>query len=264
MSLLLSMTAFTLMQCFFTLSAISTRETYFEKYQDAWDIMITVKNTGIGAFGETERLREVPGVEDVTVYRKAGVKCCITEEELSGEFKANGGFSYDDGKYVTRDYDGFWVNAPIIILDDAAFLEYCGQIGAPQRTDGAVIRNLIRDVTNPDFLNHIHHERLHQHLAGLALGDATAAHIEERSRVELAGGGPVGAFDVIVVDEQLGFGVHPRPGGGQQVAVALVSLVEAGTVGHLYQPLERPGGLIVKHIFEELVAVRTVRAVYQV
>ncbi len=150
-SLLLSMTAFTLMQCFFTLSAISTRETYFEKYQDAWDIMITVKNTGIGAFGETERLREVPGVEDVTVYRKAGVKCCITEEELSGEFKANGGFSYDDGKYVTRDYDGFWVNAPIIILDDAAFLEYCGQIGAPQRTDGAVIRNLIRDVTNPDF-----------------------------------------------------------------------------------------------------------------
>lgn len=150
-SLLLSMTAFTLMQCFFTLSAISTRETYFEKYQDAWDIMITVKNTGIGAFGETERLREVPGVENVTVYRKAQTKRRITEEEMSGELKANGGFSHDTGKYVTRNDDGFWVNAPIIILDDAAFLEYCGQIGASQRTDGVVIRNVIRDVTNPDF-----------------------------------------------------------------------------------------------------------------
>lgn len=43
LSLILSLLAFTLMQCFFTLSAISTRETYFEKYQDAWDIMVSVR-----------------------------------------------------------------------------------------------------------------------------------------------------------------------------------------------------------------------------
>ena len=84
-SLLFSMTAFTLMQCFFTLSEISTRETYFEKYQDAWDIMVTVKNTGIGAFGEKERLREIAGVENVTVYQKAQAKSLITEKNLSEE-----------------------------------------------------------------------------------------------------------------------------------------------------------------------------------
>lgn len=150
-SLLFSMTAFTLMQCFFTLSEISTRETYFEKYQDAWDIMVTVKDTEIGDFGETERLREIPGVENVIVYQKAMAKSCITEEEMSEEMKANGGFSHDSGKYVTQGEAGFWVNAPVMILEDAAFLEYCGQIGAPQRTDGAVIRNRICDVTNPDF-----------------------------------------------------------------------------------------------------------------
>lgn len=150
-SLLFSMTAFTLMQCFFTLSEISTRETYFEKYQDAWDIMVTVKDTEIGDFGETERLREIPGVENVIVYQKAMAKSCITEEEMSEEMKANGGFSHDSGKYVTQGEAGFWVNAPVMILDDAAFLEYCEQIGTPQRTDGAVIRNRICDVTNPDF-----------------------------------------------------------------------------------------------------------------
>lgn len=150
-SLLFSMTAFTLMQCFFTLSEISTRETYFEKYQDAWDIMVTVKDTEIGDFGETERLREIPGVENVIVYQKAMAKSCITEEEMSEEMKANGGFSHDSGKYVTQGEAGFWVNAPVMILEDAAFLEYCGQIGAPQRTDGAVIRNRICDVTNPNF-----------------------------------------------------------------------------------------------------------------
>lgn len=150
-SLLFSMTAFALMQCFFTLSEISTRETYFEKYQDAWDIMVTVKDTGIGSLGEAEKLRQIPGVEDVIVYQKADAKCYITEEELSGAFQANGGFSHDDGKYVVRDGEDFQVNAPIIVMDDASFLEYCGQIGAPQRTDGAVIRNVICDVTNPDF-----------------------------------------------------------------------------------------------------------------
>ena len=150
-SLLFSMTAFTLMQCFFTLSEISTRETYFEKYQNAWDIMVTVKDTGTGSFGETEKLRQIPGVDDVIVYQKAQAKRRITEGEMSGELKANGGFSHDAGKYVTQDKCGFLVNAPIIIMDDASFLAYCGQIGALQRTDGAVIRNVICDVTNPDF-----------------------------------------------------------------------------------------------------------------
>lgn len=150
-SLLLSVTAFTLMQCFFTISGISTRETYFEKYQNVWDIMVTVKDVGINDFGETEKLREIPGVENVTVYQKAKAKTCITEEEMSEELKANGGFSHDAGKCVTQDGEVFWVSAPIIIMDDASFLSYCEKIGAPVRTDGAVIRNRICDVTNPDF-----------------------------------------------------------------------------------------------------------------
>lgn len=150
-SLLLSMMAFTLMQCFFTLSGISTRETYFEKYQDAWDIMVTVKDTEIASFGEADELRQITGVEDVIVYQKAETKRCVTEEDLSEEMQANGGFSHDSGKYVRQERENFWVSAPIIIMDDAAFLEYCGRIGAPQRIDGVVIRNLICDVTNPDF-----------------------------------------------------------------------------------------------------------------
>ncbi|MDE6737683.1 MAG: ABC transporter permease, partial [Lachnospiraceae bacterium] len=45
LSLILSSMAFTIMQCFFSTSEISTRETYFERYQNAWDIMVTVKDT---------------------------------------------------------------------------------------------------------------------------------------------------------------------------------------------------------------------------
>ena len=37
LSLTLSFLGFTLILCFFTLSGISTRSTYFERYQDVWE-----------------------------------------------------------------------------------------------------------------------------------------------------------------------------------------------------------------------------------
>lgn len=151
LSLLLSFMAFTLMQCFFTLSAISTRETYFEKYQDAWDVMVTVKDEEIGLFKDTKQIRALPGAEDVIVYQKAAAKCRLTQEELSEEMTANGGFSHASEKNVTQSDDGYIVNAPIVILDDESFLRYCEQISMEPRLDGVVILNQIRDVTNPDF-----------------------------------------------------------------------------------------------------------------
>ena len=70
---------------------------------------------------------------------------------MSGEMKSFGGFSHASGRDVKQAYGGFMVNAPIIILDDNSFLTYCEQIGISPRLDGAVVRNRIRDVTNPDF-----------------------------------------------------------------------------------------------------------------
>ena len=151
LSLVLSFLAFTLMQCFFTLSGISTRETYFEKYQDVWDIMIIGKDAAIASFTKTGELRKLPGVESAVTYQKAAAKRIVTEDEISAEMKAFGGFSHASGSYVTQTDAGWLVNAPVVILDDASFLDYCEQIGITPQLDGAVIRNQIRDVTNPDF-----------------------------------------------------------------------------------------------------------------
>lgn len=151
LSLILSVMAFTLMQCFFATSKISTRETYFERYQNAWDIMVTVKDAEIDSFGETADIQELGGVESAVVYQKAMAKRIVTEEEMSEEMRAFGGFSHAPASYVTQTDGGWLVNAPVVILDDASFLEYCEQIGIAPRLDGAVVRNQICDVTNPDF-----------------------------------------------------------------------------------------------------------------
>ncbi len=151
MSLIFSFLAFFLMLCFFTITAISQEETYFAKYQDAWDVMVTVKDTDIDTFEETEAVQKISGIESSAVYQKAAAKCRIAADELSEELLAAGGFDYAKEEYVSSDSESWTVNAPIMILDDASFLEYCRQIGTNPRLDGAVIRNLIQDPAEPNF-----------------------------------------------------------------------------------------------------------------
>lgn len=153
LSLTISFLAFSLMQCFFTLTGISQEMTYFARYQDSWDIMVTVKDTGIDTFTETDALQELSGVQSGIVYQKAAAKRMITEEEFSESLRAMGGLKNASEAYVSA-YEGGWlVNAPIFILDDASFLAYCTQIGATPRLNGAVILNRIPDISDPDFRN---------------------------------------------------------------------------------------------------------------
>ena len=151
LSLIFSFLAFTIMQSFFALSGISTRETYFERYQSVWDIMVTVKDTDVDSFRETQKMQEIPEIRSAIVYQRAMAKRIIAEDEISEDMKSFGGFASAGDNYV-RETDGGWlVNVPIVILDDASFLAYCEQIGITPQLDGAVIWNQIRDVTNSDF-----------------------------------------------------------------------------------------------------------------
>ena len=146
LSLILSFLAFTLMESVLSLSRLSTQITYWDRYQNAWDVMITVKNTQIAPFGKTEelsRIRSLSGVRDVLAYQKARAQRLLTDGELSDAYREAGGFRDGTGKRL--------VSAPLIILDDAAFLSYCGQIGAEPRLDGAVVLNQVRDDTDPNF-----------------------------------------------------------------------------------------------------------------
>lgn len=151
LSLILSFMAFTLMLCFFTLSQISTRETYFERYKDVWDIMVTAKDTPIEAFDKAEEIRNISDVRNVIVYQKEAARTLITDDEMSEEMKALGGFRHAEESSVKRTEHGTYVNAPVIILDDESFLQYCDWIGIAPQLDGVIVRNKICDVTNPDF-----------------------------------------------------------------------------------------------------------------
>ena len=150
-SLTLSFLAFSFMMCFFAIMRISQRETYFEKYQDAWDIMAEVRDTEIDVFDETDALQMLSGVRSSVVYQKAAAKRVVAETELSEEMRAAGGLENAPAEYVSHVPEGWLVNAPLVILDDDGFSEYCRQIGVKPRLDGAVILNQTRDAGDPNF-----------------------------------------------------------------------------------------------------------------
>lgn len=150
-SLTLSFLAFSFMMCFFSIMRISQRETYFEKYQDAWDIMAEVRDTEIDVFDETDALQMLSGVRSSVVYQKAAAKRVVAETELSEEMRAAGGLENAPAEYVSHVPEGWLVNAPLVILDDDGFSEYCRQIGVKPRLDGAVILNQTRDAGDPNF-----------------------------------------------------------------------------------------------------------------
>lgn len=148
-SLLLSFLGFSIMLCFTTLSDISTRFTYFERYKDDWDIMMTIKNTAIQDFEQLEQLQSVSGVDDIVLYQKAEAMTVITDNQQSSQLYSLGGLEKINPDSVENGQVN--VKVPVVIMDDDGFLNYCSSIGVRQSLDGAVVINRIWDNINSNF-----------------------------------------------------------------------------------------------------------------
>jgi putative ABC transport system permease protein len=153
LSLNLSFLAFTMMLCFFSLSAISTRHTYFERYQNAWDEMVTLKDTDIEDFDRIGLLRNLEGVEDLVAYQKAEALATVPQEWLSDELVKLGGPEKIAGSAVSKEEDSWLVKAPLLIMDDQAFKEFCQANDITPRLNGTLILNQIWDRINSNFRN---------------------------------------------------------------------------------------------------------------
>lgn len=156
-SFMLSFLGFTMMLCFLSLSQISTRETYFEKYQKVWDVMVTLKNTDIEDFNLKSEVEDYEDeeIEGCTVYQKADTFCFLSEKMESKELKSLGGIAKVAHSSVVKK-DGFMkIKVPLLILDDASFIEYCNsnQINMKSKLDGVVIVNSIWDSVHSNYRN---------------------------------------------------------------------------------------------------------------
>lgn len=151
LSLFFAFCGFMLMQCFFTLSDISTGHTYFEAYQDAWDVMTVVKDAEIEDFALTAKLQELQDANSVVVYQKAEAVCFVPAERISTELAAKGGPEAIAGITLSAGNSGYLIETPLVILDDESFAAYCGQLGIEESAEGAVVYNRIWNSADSNF-----------------------------------------------------------------------------------------------------------------
>lgn len=153
LSLTLSFFAFSIFLCFTTLSEISTKYTYFERYKNAWDIMATIKNQNINEVANIVDNSVLNQVESYCVYQKAFAYTWMTEDMFSDNLLEVGGISAVAGSDVAVTDNKYQVKVPIVIMDDKSFQNYCESLGVTIRDteQGMITVNRIWDSTNSNF-----------------------------------------------------------------------------------------------------------------
>lgn len=170
-----------------TISGLSTQETYYDKYHDSWDIMLsetgtasdtienvsaaapdTTENVSAGASDTTEnvpaaaaredslimQLRAIPGVRQCISYVMADTTVFLPAHLLSGELEQIGPKTLlpEAEKSSRQGQDGWLVPAHLFVLDDKSFDEYC--VGEHISSEsGAVAINLLWDERNSDYMH---------------------------------------------------------------------------------------------------------------
>lgn len=148
-----------------TISGLSTQETYYDKYHDSWDIMLsetgaasdTTENVPAAAAREDSllmQLRAVPGVRQCISYVMADTTVFLPDHLLSGELEQIGPETLlpEAEKSSRQGQDGWLMSAHLFVLDDKSFDEYCAgeQISSGA---GAVAINLLWDDRNSDYMH---------------------------------------------------------------------------------------------------------------
>lgn len=148
LSLTFSFFGFAMILCFFALSGISTQETYFERYKDVWDVMITVKDADM----KDLTIPSLPeGVHDAAVYQMAEASVVLETNELSEELLTTCGSGTVSGLESLVGKDSIRVTVSIIVMDDESFAQYLKDSVPDADGTGVVIWNRVWNSVTSNF-----------------------------------------------------------------------------------------------------------------
>lgn len=132
-SLTLACFVFSAFLNFEVVSYLHTYHTFFERYKDTWDLLLTLdkraEREGMAGYGLLEALRGLDGVERCAEYRKFQAHVRLPEDTVSGELEALGGPLGLTDTGIVRDGRDYLAQAPLVVLDDVSFQEYCRESG---------------------------------------------------------------------------------------------------------------------------------------
>ena len=147
MSILLAVFACVSLLNMFGISNLSTEKTYFDRFKDNWDFLVTSEE---GNYSKEllDEIRNIDGVSSCIVHKIVSSNAQISGEYLSG-YVQKLGLENLNSSFVTNNNGAYSVKAPVYILDDNSFERYRGE-----KTDSNVIAvNIIWDSIHSERTN---------------------------------------------------------------------------------------------------------------
>lgn len=154
MTLFLSCLAFCLVLSFTALAFLSTEFTYFERYQDVWDIRVDIQDLAIENFQETSALQQMEGAASAAVYQTVPATALLDPNWQSSELRSLGGLPVLEPE--TEKENTLEADVNLVVLDDHSFEEFLQANDLPRDTEGAVAVNRIWDSTASSFRDPIY------------------------------------------------------------------------------------------------------------
>lgn len=123
-------------------SALSVQETYFNRYKDVWDYMVTFQGGVTEKLPALERAKKTEGISSCILYGRGNVYASVKKEDFSKELMDLGGPESISGSIIKQEGENYLLEIPVIVLDDDSFKEYAGN------STGVILVNRIWDSLN--------------------------------------------------------------------------------------------------------------------
>ena len=107
---------------------LSTKNTFFERYRDKWDIMLLVKEDDKNRAEQINKLRHTDGIKSCMSYKKYSFYTEIDESLISDEVKKLGGLQVISDNLHKNENGKYTIGVPIIALDNESFTQYYNSI----------------------------------------------------------------------------------------------------------------------------------------
>lgn len=132
--LMLSFFVLSIFLNFMTISEISTSNSYWNRYENVWDIMVEVK--GESPDDEIlDTIRKTENISSALLYKTINFQTALTESDLSDELIEKGGYKAINSNASQNENGDYIIDAPVLILDDYSFEQYCAENNVVNRKD---------------------------------------------------------------------------------------------------------------------------------
>ncbi len=153
LSLTLSFLVFSAFLNLETISRLSTKYTYFERYHDKWDLMLSITDTGDQKDAFLTSIRDIPGVKSCISYRKETAYTYLTKDQFSNELLDTGALKQPKALNIKVEDGRYRIEVPTLILDEKSFYEYSSKVQADTNSvsttePGVIVVNTIWDFIN--------------------------------------------------------------------------------------------------------------------